>query len=88
MPFVNSPVAVLKRAPHPNAAKLFVDYLFGKEAQQIMADDGVTVVNDGVTYPPGKAHMKDIKNLVIPDAKEVQKRNDEIKAKFRELFGV
>lgn len=88
VPFVNSPVAILKRAPHPNAAKLFIDYLFGKEAQQIMADDGVTVVNEAVTYPPGKVHMKEIKNLVVPDAKEVQKRNDEIKAKFRELFGV
>jgi hypothetical protein len=53
-----------------------------------MADDGVTVVNEAVTYPPGKAPLKDLKNLVVPDAKEVQKRNDEIKTKFRELFGV
>jgi len=86
--FVNSPVAILKRAPHPNAARLFVEYLFGKEAQQIMADDGVTVMNEAVAYPPGKAHPRDLKNLVVPDAREVQKRNDEIKAKFRELFGV
>jgi len=88
VPFVNSPAAVLKRAPHPNAAKLFMDYLFGKEAQQIMADDGVTVVNEAVTYPPGKIHPKEIKNLVVPDAQEVLKLNDEIKTKFRELFGV
>ena len=88
VPFVNSPAAILKRAPHPTAAKLFMDYLFGKEAQQIMADDGVIAVNEAVIYPPGRATLKDIKNLVVPDAKEVQKRNDEIKAKFRELFGV
>lgn len=88
VPFVNSPVAILKRAPHPNAAKLFMDYLFGKEAQQIMADDGVTVVNDAVAYPAGKAALKDIKNVMVPDARDVLKLNDEIKTKFRELFGV
>ena len=88
VPFVNSPVAILKRAPHPNAAKLFTDYLFGKEAQQFMADDGVTAVNDAVTYPAGKVHLKEIKNLMVPDARDVLKRNDEIKVKFRELFGV
>ncbi len=88
IPFVNSPAAILKRAPHPNAARLFLDYLFGKEAQQIMADDGVIAVNEAVTYPPGRATLKDIRNLVVPDAKEVQKRNEEIKTRFRELFGV
>ena len=88
IPFVNSPAAILKRAPHPNAAKLFMDYLFGKEAQQIMADDGVTAVNDAVTYPAGKASPNDLKNLMVPDARDVLKRNDEIKVKFRELFGV
>lgn len=88
VPFVNSPAAILKRAPHPNAAKLLMDYLFGKEAQQFMADDGVTVVNDAVSYPPGKVHLQELKNLMVPDARDVLKRNDEIKVKFRELFGV
>lgn len=87
VPFVNSPVAILKRAPHPNAAKLFMDFLFGKEAQQLMADDGLYVPNEAVTYPPGKTPLKDLKS-VVPDPMEILKRNEEIKAKFRELFGV
>jgi hypothetical protein len=32
--------------------------------------------------------MKDLQTRVVPDAKEIIKINDEIKAKFRELFGV
>lgn len=87
VPFVNSPVAILNRAPHPNAAKLFMDFLFGKEAQQIMADDGLYVPNEAVTYPPGKKPLKDLK-AVTPDPRDILKRNEEIKAKFRELFGV
>ncbi|HEY7676013.1 MAG TPA: hypothetical protein VIG69_02990, partial [Candidatus Methylomirabilis sp.] len=62
--------------------------IFGKEAQQFMADDGVTVVNDAVAYPAGKTAPKDIKNVMVPDAREVLKLNEEIKVKFRELFGV
>ncbi len=87
VPFVNSPAAVLKRAPHPNAAKIFMDFLFGKEAQQLLADDGLYVPNEAVSYPPGKTPLKDLK-AVVPDPKEILRLNEEIKAKFRELFGV
>ena len=31
------PAGILKKAPHPNAAKLFMDYICGKEAQEIIA---------------------------------------------------
>ena len=87
VPFVNSPVAILKRAPHPNAAKVFLDFLFGKEAQQLMADDGLYVPNEAVTYPAGKIPLKDLK-VLAPDPQEILRRNQEIKTKFRELFGV
>ena len=88
VPFVNSPVALLKRAPHPNAAKLFLDFLYSRDAQQIMADDGVVPMNDAVALLSGGVAMKDLKNLVVPDAKEIIKINEEIKVRFRELFGV
>jgi iron(III) transport system substrate-binding protein len=35
-------VAILKNAPHPNAARVFVDWLLSKRAQQFFADDGRT----------------------------------------------
>lgn len=31
------PAGILKKAPHPNAAKLFMDYICSKEAQEIIA---------------------------------------------------
>jgi iron(III) transport system substrate-binding protein len=35
-------VAIFKNAPHPNAARVFVDWLLSERAQQFMADDGRT----------------------------------------------
>ena len=86
-PFVASPNAILAKAPHPNAAKVFTDFLFGKEAQQILADDGLYVPNEEVSYPKGKRSLKELR-LIKVDPEEMQKRDDEIKRKFRELFGV
>ncbi|MFQ5895072.1 MAG: ABC transporter substrate-binding protein, partial [Nitrospinota bacterium] len=39
--FVASPNSILKKAPHPNAAKVFTDFLFGLEAQQLLVDRGL-----------------------------------------------
>ena len=86
-PFVTSANAILAKAPHPNAAKVFTDFLFAKEAQQILADDGLYVPNEAVTYPKDKRPLKELK-LIKVDPEEMQKRDDEIKKKFRELFGV
>ena len=79
--------AVLTKAPHPNAAKVFTDFLFDKEGQQILADDGLYVPNEAVTYPKDRRPLKDLK-LIKVDPEEIQKRDDEVKKKFRELFGV
>jgi iron(III) transport system substrate-binding protein len=86
-PFVHSANGILAKAPHPNAARVFTDFLFSKDAQQVLADDGLYVPNPDVTYPKGKRALKDIKIVPAPAA-EVKKRNDEIKEKFRDLFGV
>ena len=86
-PFVTSANAILGKAPHPNAAKVFTDFLFDKDGQQVLADDGLYVPNDAVTYPKDRRPLKDIK-LIKVEPEEMQKRDDEIKKKFRELFGV
>ena len=87
VPFVSSPNAILAKAPHPNAARVFTDFLFGKEGQQLMVDDGLYVPNEDVAYAKDKRPLKQIK-LLPAEAEEIMKRNDEIKEKFRELFGV
>ena len=87
VPFVSSANAILAKAPHPNAAKVFTDFLFDKDGQQILANDGLYVPNEAVTYPKGKRPLNELK-LIKVEPEEMQKRDDEIKKKFRELFGV
>src|SRR5258708_31482040 len=39
-PLITGSVALADRAPHPNAARLFISYLFSRETQQFMSDVG------------------------------------------------
>jgi iron(III) transport system substrate-binding protein len=87
VPFVTSANAILAKAPHPNAARVFTDFLFARDAQQLLADDGLYVPNEAVTYPKDKRPLKELK-LIKVDPEEIQKRDDEVKKKFRQLFGV
>ncbi len=87
VPLVVSPVAIAKDAPHPNAAKLFTEFIFSKESQQLLADrEGLYTGHPDVTYPADKPKLKDL-NLLPADADELEKRNAEIKKRFVEIFG-
>jgi len=87
VPLVVSPVAIAKDAPHPNAAKLFSEFIFAKESQQLLADkEGLYTGHPEVTYPADKPKLKDLK-LLTADADELEKRNAEIKKRFTEYFG-
>lgn len=87
VPLVVSPVAIAKDAPHTNAAKLFTEFIFSKESQQLLADkEGLYTGHPEVTYPSDKPKLKDLK-LLTADADELEKRNAEIKKRFIEYFG-
>ena len=87
VPLVVSPVAIAKDAPHPNAAKLFTEFIFAKDSQQLLADkEGLYTGHPEVTYPNDKPKLKELK-LLTADADELEKRNNEIKKRFTEYFG-
>jgi iron(III) transport system substrate-binding protein len=87
VPLVVSPVAIAKDAPHPNAAKLFSEFIVGRDSQQLLADrEGLYTGHPDVTYPSDKPKLRDLKILSV-DAGELEKRNAEIKKRFVEYFG-
>src|SRR5262247_2079525 len=87
VPLVVSPTAIMTSAPHPNAAKLFTDFGFSREIQQVMADsEGLYTGHPEVKYPADKPKLSDLKLLSV-DPEELEKRNEEIKGKFVEFFG-
>ncbi|MFC1492067.1 ABC transporter substrate-binding protein [Nitrospinota bacterium] len=87
VPFGLAPSAILKKAPHPHAAKVFTDYLFSLEAQQILADNYLHVGHPDVKYPKGVPNLDKIKLLTVP-GEELMKKSKETRKKFRAIFGV
>ena len=87
VPLIVSPTAITSFAPHPNAAKLFTDFTFTKEVQQVLADtEGLYTGHPEVKYPSDKPKLSDLK-LVPADPEELENRNQEIKDRFVEFFG-
>jgi iron(III) transport system substrate-binding protein len=87
VPLVVSPSAITSFAPHPNAARLFTDFIFSRDVQQVLADsEGLYTGHPDVTYPPDRPKLGDLKLLQV-DPEELEKRNEEIKTRFVELFG-
>ncbi|OLB06280.1 MAG: hypothetical protein AUH14_06395 [Candidatus Rokubacteria bacterium 13_2_20CM_69_15_1] len=87
VPLVVSPAAIAALAPHPNAAKLFTDFTFSREVQQVLADtEGLYTGHPDVTYPADKPKLGDLK-LLFADPEELEKRNEELKKRFVEFFG-
>jgi iron(III) transport system substrate-binding protein len=57
MPYITYELALLKNAPHPNAARLFMEFFLSDEAQAIHAAQGLITVTtlasaDGAKPPP------------------------------------
>jgi len=87
VPLVVSPTAITSFAPHPQAARLFTDFSFTREVQQVMADsEGLYTGHPDVKYPADKPKLTDLK-LLTAEPEELEKRNEEIKKRFVEFFG-
>ena len=88
VPLVVSPTAITSFAPHPNAAKLFTDFTFSREVQQVMADsEGLYTGHPDVKYPDRQAQALASSSCLSVDPEELEKRNEEIKKRFVEFFG-
>jgi iron(III) transport system substrate-binding protein len=82
-----SPSGILKNAPAPNAAKLFVEFLLGKECNEIMVKMRQDSVNKHVKPLPGAKSLAEIKTI-RPTYEEIEKGIPEVKELFRDTFGI
>src|ERR1700761_7610558 len=87
-PFSTGPNGVFKAAPNPNAAKLFQNYCFTPEAQQIVIEvGGLRPLPQQVKEKRGPKPLSEIK-LMKEDAEGAEKQSEEIKARYTKLFHV
>jgi len=87
-PLIVGPTAMFKAAPNPNAAKLFCNYSFSPECQQLIIDvGGLRSVHPQTKDKPSRTPFKEIK-VMKDDPAAVEKMSDEIKQKYRKIFKV
>ena len=83
---VTEPVAILKTAKNPDAARAFVDFLLSRDGQALAARQGYLPARRDVAAPPGFPRLDAIR--IIPVDIEAYLAKDEAnKQRFAELFG-
>jgi iron(III) transport system substrate-binding protein len=82
---VCSPVAIIKNAKNPNAAKLFAQWMVSEVAQKIVADNAIHSSRIDIAPPKGQPSLKDVKFIPI-DVDHIEKSAKELKATFNEIF--
>jgi iron(III) transport system substrate-binding protein len=82
---IPSPTSVVKGAPHPNAAKLFAEFMIGDVAQKIFPADGGYSVRTDIAPPAGSPDLKSLKIISVDDD-YIERETQRIKRRFAEIF--
>lgn len=88
---LGQPFAILTKAPHPNAAKLWIDFIFGEEAQMIhLEHEGLSPARKGMKGPELVSRftpsVETINGLPL-DWKAISKKDiQDARKEFREVF--
>ncbi len=81
-----SPSAIMKGTKRPNAAKLFMEYLYTVEAAKINAKHFGIPLRPEVPSPPGAKPISEIKTI-RPTVAEIDKGIPEVIEQWRDTFG-
>jgi iron(III) transport system substrate-binding protein len=82
-----APSGIMKGVKHPNAAKLFMEYLLSPPASQVWVEHYGESIRPEVNPLPGVKSAKDVK-VVNPSVEEVSKGIPEVIKAWRDTFGV
>jgi len=83
---VATPAAVLKNAPHPNAARLFMEFLLGPEFNEILVKARYESMRADVKPLPGAKSITEVK-IIRPTLDETTKGIPAIAELWRDVFG-
>jgi len=86
-PFVTSPTAIFEKAPHPNAARVFQNFLYTPKIQQLIVEKGgQRSLHPDVKEPAERTPLTQIK-LLADDPQGQLPQVADIKKKYTALFG-
>jgi iron(III) transport system substrate-binding protein len=84
-----SPSAIMANAPHPNASKLFIEWLIGSDdTDKLMVEHYGVPIRAGSKPRPGVLGLSDVKIVLRPTAQEIVTGVPEIVDLWRDAFGV
>jgi iron(III) transport system substrate-binding protein len=81
-----TPSAIPASAPHPNAARLFLNWMLSAEYAQLAIERGTEASRDGLTLIPGRPSIAQLKTLELSVA-EIRKGVPEVIEQWRDTFG-
>ena len=81
-----APSAIPANAPHPNAAKLFMEWLLGETYSRRIASDGSEPLRTGVSQRPDEPPLAS-QNVIPLTVEEIRKGVPEVIEQWRETFG-
>jgi iron(III) transport system substrate-binding protein len=81
-----APSAIMKGTKHPNAARLFMEYLYSVEAAKINAKHFAIPLRPEVPSPPGAKPISEIKTI-RPTVADIDKGIPEVIEQWRDTFG-
>jgi iron(III) transport system substrate-binding protein len=87
-PLITGPMAIMKAAPHPNAARLFYSWAMSRDCQQLNVDTaGLRSAHTLVRERADRKPLHAIK-VMQEDPVAVERESDAIKARYSAIFGV
>ncbi len=78
---------IMKSTKSPNAARLFMEFLYGRETAGEDVEEFDLPLRTDVALPPGYKSLADLKT-VRPSVEEITKELPELTEKWRDTFGV
>jgi iron(III) transport system substrate-binding protein len=86
-PFIASPLAIFAQAPHPNAARVFENFVYTPKVQQLLVDvGGQRSAHPDVKEPASRTPLAKIK-LLPDDPAGMMPQVADIKKRYTAIFG-
>ncbi|MBC9206353.1 extracellular solute-binding protein [Roseomonas aerophila] len=84
---VPSPSSIQKNAPHPNAAKLFMEFATGPEYFRVTREFYNESLRPDVPPPDGAVPLESVP-ILVPTPQELETGVAEVKEQWRDTFGI
>lgn len=85
VPVITEPIALAKKAPHPEAGKKFIDFVFSSQGQQVESNLGYVPLDPHAKVPNGLTGVDDI-DVMSGDTQKLIAKVGDAKSKFKKTF--